>query len=357
MNLDNDRLGRLTFPQLLPFYEGLKGAFPERATLDHFLLFRMNKRVDDYAGDAKGIPEILMAVLKAAVAESWLPELVVASQQGRDDRHPLRVFARQFECLPPGSVPALPLGGGGAGFGGRVFVPAIDRHFNSTFFDLAPVDDVVLSAVGSRAPVLAFASTYAEDMYLDKLQARIEGLVSDDVARKTPINLREDIRPPERWADELCGHRDELAWRDLSFRVHVDGVERGTNGRIPAAIERFWDRVRSDFVAGPRQLILLFVSRAGMALPDDIIALDPPRFTSTEVGKWAHDAVSRLAETHGWPLELRWAWRDRICRRAAFGLPDSDTLDVRALYLAIDESVDELYQDQAAFRGRLEGTG
>ncbi|WP_152991350.1 effector-associated domain EAD1-containing protein [Frankia sp. R43] len=356
MDLDVDRLEGLTGPQLRPFFDALKEAFPERAAVDRLLLFNLDKRVGDYAGDGSGISEILMAVLTAAKAGGWLPQLVAAaSQEAPDDRHPLRIFARQFERHPQASD--TPRIGGSADSGGRAFVPAIDRHFNSTFFDLASVDDIVLTAVGTGAPILAFATTYAEDMFLDKLQVRIEGLVSDDVARKTPINLREDIRPPGRWADELCGHRDELAWRDLSFRVHVDGVERGTSDRIPAAIEVFWNRVRSDFVAGPRQLVLLFVSRVGMALPDDIIALDPPRFTSSDVRTWAHGAVSRLAETHGWPLALRWAWQEQICRRAALGLPDSEVLDVRALYSAIDESVDELHRDQAAFRGRLEGTG
>ncbi|CUU57397.1 hypothetical protein Ga0074812_11257 [Parafrankia irregularis] len=354
MDLDVDRLEKLTFPQLRPFFEGLKDAYPGRPQLDRFLRFNLDKRVGDYAGDS--VPDILMAVLVEAKAKGWLSRLVAeASQEAPDDRHPLRIFARQFERHP--QAPESPRMGGGADSGGRAFVPAIDRHFNSTFFDLASVDDVVLTAVDTGAPVLAFASTYAEDMYLDKLQVRIEGLVSNEVARKTPINLREDIRPPELWADELCGHRDELTWRDLSFRVHVDGVERGRGDRIPAAIEVFWDRVRSDFVAGPRQLVLLFVSRVGMALPDDIIVLDPPRFTSSDVRKWAHDAVSRLAETHGWPLALRWAWQEHLCRRAALGLPDSDVLDVRALYSAIDQSVDELHRDQAAFRGWLEGTG
>ncbi|WP_035951886.1 effector-associated domain EAD1-containing protein [Parafrankia sp. EUN1f] len=356
MDLDVDRLEGLTGPQLRSFFNALKEAFPERAALDQFLLFNLDKRVGDYAGDGKGISEILMAVLTAAKAEGWLPQLVAAaSEEAPYDRHPLRIFALKFKR--EGQAPNPPRMGGGADSGGRAFVPAIDRYFNSTFFDLASVDDIVLTAAGTGAPVLAFASTYAEDMYLDKLQVRIEGLVSDDVARKTPINLREDIRPPELWADELCGHRDELAWRDLSFRVHVDGVERGSGDRIPAAVEVFWDRVRSDFIAGPRQLVLLFVSRVGMALPDDIIVLDPPRFTPLDVRKWAHGAVSRLAETHGWPLALRWAWQEQLCRRAALGLPGSDVLDVRALYSAIDESVDELHRDQAAFRGRLEGTG
>jgi hypothetical protein len=265
----------------------------------------------------------------------------------------LREFARRYEKVAA-AYPAAEPGPFGAPLGQPPAAPWIDLHLNSAFFDLTAIQADILTAVSERPPVLAFATSCTEDMYLDKLQERIESAVGREVARKSPISLSENIGALARWRAVLKVYRDELDLGDVSVRVHVDrGVSYSPSG-IPDVLAELWDMVRRDFPGGTdRSLVLLFVVKTDMGLPAGIVPLPAPAFQRSDINVWAFNAGLSLIKQYGWPAGGWRALSRFVCSRALPSDDDHTYFDTRSVYEALDRTVRELQRDPAAFRNRL----
>jgi hypothetical protein len=157
---------------------------------------------------------------------------------------------------------------------------------------------------------------------------------------------------PDEAVEELAAYLPELETTNVLCLVRVD--DRGGGDGVPPAV-KFWRLLGDAFGCGPaHRLILLFACSPGVVLPDGVTVLPGPAFTRDDVRKWTLDVMRELTEAYRWPLDLRLAWRDLLCRQAAGG---GDSLDARRLYLAMQKSLADLAEDREAFRRTLEEVG
>jgi hypothetical protein len=349
---DPDRLAALDGRGRRALREALRSAFPSRSSLAE-LLDLLEKSPDDYPG--VGVGSIIFEVVNEARSQGWLAKLVseaVDANPGNDD---LRIFVEAYLRDPLDSLdgnagpPAVPAPPTRPAAGERPGVPRRHRQASTAHFDLDDVEKKIFDAVDSTATVLAFATRYEPDFYLKVLRERISYAVGG-TCDKEPLWLSSFYQSPDDAVEELATYAPDLETAHVLCLVRVD--DRGGGDGIPPAVE-FWRLLAEAFGGGrAHRLILLFVCSPGVVLPDGVTVLPGPAFTRDDVRKWTSDAMGELVDAHQWPFDLRWAWRDLLCRQAV--QTGGDGLDPRRLYLAMEKSLTVLADDRDAFRRKLE---
>jgi len=187
---------------------------------------RLNELVDglgrtlsDYAAHDMPLPSVAFAVIGGARAEGWLAELVAEAVTTYPGNWALASFARRFVRgddaadpvpeFPPNQWSRRDVGQRWGGQPGpalaaipdRRVIPRRLRATSTVYFDLTDVEAELVATRDASGPLAAFATTYADESYLNVLRERF-GYVFPDTAVPDVLSLSDHLMSPERAATE-----------------------------------------------------------------------------------------------------------------------------------------------------------
>jgi hypothetical protein len=267
-------------------------------------------------------------LVRAAMSQGWLPALINAAVARQPGNVRLQAWVES-----DGQVFRTPI----------TAMSAISlqpyEFINSMNFDLTELHKVIIRAVMTPvSSVLGFATRYPEGVFIAKLCDWLESCVGN-TKRKDALNLLPEIGPVSERLRALARYRGDLDSANVVCTVYTQGVSA-------EIVTEFWRGVNREFAEINRLLLLTFVSDTAATLPEGMIELPLPHFEVADVHKWTLDMV----HLHGWPVELANAWTKLLCDKATY----DDVLDVRGLYEAIDQTIEEIRYQAHDFRTRLE---
>jgi hypothetical protein len=186
--------------------------------------------------------------------------------------------------------------------------------------------------------VIAFGIPNGETVFIQKFTGWLSSFLGDTQV-KEPLTLRPDYTSVTSRLRHVSRYRQDLETANVLCVVYVDGIKS-------AIITEFWDSVRTELAATSCSLVLVFAGEPDGVFPSGVTELPPPRFQIGEVDVWAH----QVADMQGWPPKLARAWTARLHRESWTG----ETLDVRLLYEAMDQTIQDARFDEAGFLRQLE---
>jgi Effector-associated domain 1 len=301
----------------------LHEAYINREDLEIVLAQALDKSLDDIAASGP-LKHIIFQVVKTAKSEGWLDDLVGAVLADRPGNTSLQAWARSYQLVDladPGP-------------------PTQQQLLDSVYFDLKELRNAIRRAKAvAPSRVLGFGVTYSELVFVNKLCDWLANRLVGETQRKDPLNLKPELAPVSRRLHQVERYRRDLESANVLCLVLVDAAPR-------EYIEEFWGRICQDFGGIGRYFVLVFTGDGNTTFPPGVAVLPPPRFDLEDVANWAEDMISR----RGWPPNMADAWTELLCEEAL----DDGELDVRALYEAMDQSIQAIRFEPDKFRMKLE---
>lgn len=90
---------RLSGPEIMEFKDLLRAAF-SRTRFDDFLLYRLNRQTDDFAGPGDDYPTVLRKVIQEATAQLWWQDILSAARLAVPTDPGLMAFGERFGLSP-----------------------------------------------------------------------------------------------------------------------------------------------------------------------------------------------------------------------------------------------------------------
>jgi Effector-associated domain 1 len=303
--------------------EALHDAYTSREDLEIMLAFRLNKSLDDIvqAGTLKGV---IFQIVKYAKGGGWLDNLANAVLEDRPDNQSLKAWAKTFRLVDL-SDPSP---------------PTQQQLLDSVYFDLRELRKAIRQArAAATSRVLGFGVSYPELVFVNKLCDWLANSLAGETQRKDALNLKPELGPVARRIYQVELYRRDLESANVLCLVYVDTAP-------PQYIAEFWSKICQEYNAIEHHFVFVFTGDNDTKFPDGIAVLPQPRFDLDDVHLWAEEMISRRR----WPLDLAAIWTD-LLRAEAF---DGEELDVRALYEAMDRSIQQIRFEPDVFRRRLE---
>ncbi len=320
--------GSLNGQQLGRLIAALIDAFPSHDQLEMLLSIQLTRSFIEIAGTGE-LDVCVFKLVRAAMREGWLPALINAAVDRQPGNAKLRAWVESNGQVSGLEITAT----------SPILLPSYEL-VKSMNFDLTELHKVIIGAV--KAPVssvLGFATRYPDDVFVAKLCDWLESRVAN-TRRKDALNLWPEIGSVSERLHALARYKGDLDSANVVCKVFTQGVP----GPI---VTEFWRRVHQEFAGINRLLLLVFACDSAATLPEGMIELPLPRFEVTDIDIWTLDMV----HLHGWPVELASAWTDLLCDEAIY----NGVLDVRGLYQAMDQTIEEIRYEAHSFRMRLEG--
>jgi len=297
-------------------------AYVQPLHLGLMLARKLNKPLDTIP-DNGDKPSRITRVVAKAKSEGWVWDLIRGAAEDRPKNQDLVALASSADPIRGPEDP-----------------PSAQRTLDTAYFDLHDLRSEVADAVGkTKERLLAFGITYAEGTFVGRLRDWLASYLGQTQVKEN-LNLKPNLCTVPVRLRQVASYRAELNARNVLCVVDSEGA--------PAdMIAEFWTGICRDFGGIPRYLVLIFTGTHGMIFPHGVIVLPEPMFRTSDVDLWTHEMV-RLRR---WPMDLADAWTDRLCRHARW---DDDTLDVRLLYEAMEQTIEEVRFDPKTFRQQLE---
>jgi Effector-associated domain 1 len=320
--MDAERAHALSLKQLGGFHKALVDAYVGRNQLQQLLSYELER--PNALPESDSLDDCVFNLIRLARSEDWLHELINAVLADRPRNAKLQEWSRN--ARKPSAHAQLP--------------PA-QRLLDSKYFDLEAVRTKVANTSRNATPgeVIAFGIPNGETVFIQKFTGWL-GSFLGDTQLKEPLTLRPDFTSVTSRLRHVSRYRQDLETANVLCVVYVDGIKS-------AIITEFWHGVRTALAGTACSLVLVFAGElADGAFPAGITELPPPRFEIGDIEVWAH----LVADLHGWPPKLARAWTVRLHREAWTG----EILDVRLLYEAMDQTIEDARFDEARFLRQLE---
>jgi hypothetical protein len=283
--------------------------------------YKLGRDLAGIAGEDAGMDHVVFALLQASCGGGWVEDLVRAAARHRPDHVALHRWARS-NLHAAADAP-----------------PAAQQTLDTAFFDLSDLRRVMEETLDAvEAGPLAFGVTYPELAFVTKVCDWLPYCLGQ-LQRKEPLNLRPEFVPVARQVQQVARYRRDLESTSVVCPVLAEGVPAET-------VDAFWAGVRNEFAELKHRLVLIFTGYPETVFPDGVTVLPPPRFDRYLVRLWAREVVAH----RGWPPVVAEQWTRHIIDEA----DDGGGLDVRAVYEAMDRSINEVRFDPEGFRLRLE---
>lgn len=301
----------------------LRDAYISREDLEILLGQALNKSLDDISMSGS-LKYIIFRVVRSAKSEGWLDKLVEAVLVDRPDNTLFKAWAQSYQVVDF-TDPS----------------PSTEQQLlDSVYFDLTDLRKAIRRAKASTpSRVLGFGVTYSESVFVNKLCDWLANSLVGDTQRKDPLNLKPELAPVSRRLHQVERYRRDLGSANVLCLIFVDAVP-------PEYIAEFWGRVCQDFGGIERHFILVFTGDRSTTFPPGVAVLPSPQFDLEDIALWAEEMISR----RGWPPNMADAWTGLLCDEAL----DDGEIDVRALYEAMDQSIQEIRFEPNEFRMKLE---
>jgi hypothetical protein len=319
--MDAERAHALSMKQLGGFHKALIAAYVRRSQLQQLLSYELER--PNALPESDSLNECVFGLIALAKSEDWLHDLINAVLADRPRSPELR------QWLQSAGRP-----------GGQAQPSQGQRLLDSKYFDLETVRAQVADASRNAAPgeVIAFGIPIGETIFIQKFTGWLSSFLGDTQV-KEPLTLRPEYSSVTTRLRHISRYRQDLETANVLCVVYVDGI-------TSAIITEFWHGVRTTLAGTSCSLVLVFAGEPDGAFPDGITELPPPRFKISDVDVWAH----QVADMHGWHPRLAKAWAIRLHRESWTG----ETIDVRLLYEAMDQTIQDARFDEAGFLHQLE---
>jgi hypothetical protein len=304
--------------------EGLCDAIQDaydHASFRRLLHFRCGKRLDAIA-NSPNFPATVFDVYLDAKEKGWLrKKLVPAALAGNPENLKLKEWADKY---------------GHVGSSAHAAKPSTPRPawqlMDSAYFDLKEIRLRIREAMrATPGQVVGFGVTDPESNFVSKLTDWLRHHAGYAEVKR-PLWLSPIASNPGEWRRQLLGYREQLKISNVLCQVNVDSAVS------EQALTDFWAGVCQDFNAAAERLILVFTG-VRPRYPAGITMLPAPQFKQIDVEEWAETVVSR----RGWEQDVTAIWATWLCQQAADD-GQSEALNVRRLYEAMDDSVEKFTQ-------------
>jgi Effector-associated domain 1 len=320
-SLDGQQQGRLI--------EALMSAYPTRDDVDMLLEISLSRSFDQIAGTG-GLENCVFKLVRAAMKEGWLPDLINAAVARQPRNAKLIAWVESDGQISGAEITATETPG-----------LAPYEKFKSMNFDLDELHKEIRRVVKQPpSPVLGFVIRYSDDVFVKKLCDWFESNIGNTKCRES-LNLWPSIGSVSERLRGLARYKGDLASSNVLCTVLTQGVP----GEI---VTEFWSGVHREFAGLSRLLLLIFASDETATLPADMIELPYPYFTEQDIDLWALDMV----HLHKWRLELADAWTELLCAEAK---DEDNKINVRRLYQVMDDTIDQVRYEASNFKQLLEG--
>jgi hypothetical protein len=324
--LETAGTGRLSGRQIEELLEMLTRMYTNETGWEMLLRTKLDKSFNMITGDGP-LPQRIFELMDIAMRDGWLTELLGVLAKVRPwDREFIawiesNGWAASSTITPDDLAPK------------QAF-----ELIKSMHFDLDELRRMVVAALDSAdGPILGFVTRYSEEIFVAKLCDWLEWHVSN-VKRKDALNLWPELGPVSDQLRAVARYRRDLDSADVLCTVHTRGVSADR-------VAEFWYGIHRDLAGISRRLILMFEGDATVTFPSDVIELPFPQFQRTDIHIWTRFLVHVLS----WPAEYADAWTGLLCD----DLMHDGVIDVRGLYEAMDQSINDARDQRANFRKRL----
>ncbi|TCB90462.1 hypothetical protein E0H26_26935 [Micromonospora zingiberis] len=257
-------------------------------------------------------------LISAAESRGWLHPLTRTLVEGRPDNELVRKFADGY-----GLRRSINAG---------LAVPAVAQLFNDAYFDLTSAKDKVHEAMfTAQRGLLGLSITTDEDSVAKRLCAWLPHCLGE-LQPKDDVSLGAVTADPDHKVKQILQHLPEIEDTSVVCRVLV-------NDATAAALEQFWEGVRS--ACGPlgNWFALVFVTPSDDRRAPGVVDLGRPAFQLVDVHKWAIKAAVQL----GWPQEVAVPWSRWIQQKAEVS---AGQLSVPLTYGALQRSMRGVSRNQ-----------
>jgi hypothetical protein len=267
-------------------------AYPSDDKLAEFVALDLDENLDQLVkpGDLK---VRAAGLITAARSEGWLDDLTRILVEVNPNNHAVRKFADVAGLRQ--SVEA------------GLAVPNVVRVFDDTYFDLTPAREKVRESLldtGGQRGLLGLSILTDEDAVAKRLCTWLPQCLGE-LQEKDTVTLSSVISEADHKVKQILQHLPELEDTGVVCRVLVNDIS-------PAALEQFWQDIRSACVTVENWFVLVFVTRSDEQRAADVIDLGRPDFRPVDIHKWTNKAALEL----NWPLEVAVPWSQWIQRYA-----------------------------------------
>jgi hypothetical protein len=318
--------GSLSASQLRQFRDAILSAYPDRSGVEELLLFRLARNLTQLV-DKVGMNEVVFEVLKAAMAQGWLDELVHAVIEDRPANAAVKRFA--LDC---GLASAVAAG---------MSVPTSTRLLNSSYFDLTLLKRRIREHTLDGPPrLLGFSLADNEPALFKRLCSWLPHCLGD-VEEKDTVSLMSELDEPDRRVKQVLRYLPDL--HDVGVVCPV------LTGHVPIeVVEAFWRGVSEGCPQLNQWFVFIFVFPYA---PDEgslagVVHLPKPEFRRVDIAEWAAEVLAHFR----WSAALAGPWTRHVERHATV----AGRLDIRLTYDVLDRTIRQVRKDPEQFRRWLE---